>query len=323
MTAASRQTAVGAFVLGGAALALAAVLLFGKLHIFSPVKHAAVVFQDSIAGLSVGSPVTFRGVRVGAVDSIAIQFDPKTHVAYIPVVIQLEAGRVRVSAEGDSEPVDLAKMIARGLRAELNTQSFVTGQSEIDLDFDPASAAVLHPDITDLTEIPTRQSAIQRVKEQLSQLPLRELADNATATLQSLRGLSEKLNQGLPPLVDSLKATSDRSDAAVAAIASSIQDLQARLDTTLTGIDKLAASGDRQLNQRGADLHTLLIASAQTAARATETLTALRGLVSDRGAARANIEAALRDLAAATASLRGFAGDIEHNPQLLLTGRKP
>ena len=168
---AATQTAVGAFVLGGAALAIGATLLFGKFHVFTPARNAAVVFQDSIAGLSVGSPVTFRGVRVGAVQNIAIQFDQKTHVAYIPVVVQLDGGRVRVGKDGETDAVDLDALIHRGLRAELNTQSFVTGQSEIDLDFDPASAAVLHPDITPLTEIPVQQSAIQRVKEQLSQLP--------------------------------------------------------------------------------------------------------------------------------------------------------
>jgi len=36
-----------------------------------------------------------------------------------------------------------------------------------------------------------------------------------------------------------------------------------------------------------------------------------------------NLEAALRDLAASAASLRGFSNDVEHNPQLLLTGRRP
>jgi paraquat-inducible protein B len=317
------QTAVGAFVLGGVILGVSAFVLFGKLHIFSPVKHAAVVFQDSIAGLSVGSPVTFRGVRVGAVDSIAIQFDAKMHIAYIPVIVQLQPGLVRLTHGGDSEAVELKSLIAQGLRAELNTQSFVTGQSEIDLDFKPATTAVLHPDITDLVEIPTQQSTIQKVKEQLSQLPLRELADNATATLQSLRSLSEKLNQGLPPLVASLKTASDHSDVALSAAAQAIKDLQARLDVTLGNIDRLAVSGDRQLTQRGTELHTLLAASATTASRATEALSQLKSLTSDRGAARINIESALRDLAAATASLRGFASDVEHNPQLLLTGRKP
>jgi paraquat-inducible protein B len=48
----------------------------------------------------------------------------------------------------------------------------------------------------------------------------------------------------------------------------------------------------------------------------------MRSLTSNRGEARANFEATLRDLAASAASLRGFASDVEHNPQLLLTGRR-
>ena len=317
---AGRQTALGAFVLGGAALAIAAVLLFGKLHLFTKVKVAAVVFQDSIAGLSVGSPVTFRGVRVGAVRSIGIQFDQKTRIAYIPVVVQLDGGQVRL---GGGENVDLPAMITHGLRAELNTQSFVTGQSEIDLDFDAASAPVLHPAITDLTEIPTKLSAIQRVKEQLSQLPLRELTDNASATLQSLRTLSEKLDAGLPPLVASLKITSDSADLLIVDSRRVLQDLQTRVDAALNHVDDLTVDGTRQLGARGADLHRVLAAAADTAARASASLEGLRGLTSDRGAARANLDAALRDIAASAASLRGFASDVEHNPQLLLTGRRP
>ncbi len=128
--AADRQTAVGAFVLGGTVLALSAIVLFGKFNIFGTTTRAVVVFQDSISGLSIGAPVTFRGVRVGAVDSIVIQFDPTTRTAYIPVTVQLEPDRVRVSRGGNSDVVDLSRLIARGLRAELNTQSFVTGQSE-------------------------------------------------------------------------------------------------------------------------------------------------------------------------------------------------
>jgi paraquat-inducible protein B len=49
----------------------------------------------------------------------------------------------------------------------------------------------------------------------------------------------------------------------------------------------------------------------------------LRSLTSERAASRTNLDATLRDLAAAAASLRGFANDVEHDPRLLLTGRKP
>jgi paraquat-inducible protein B len=323
MKGAARQAVVGAFVLGGLALGLAAIVLFGKFNFFHPSVRAAIVFQDSIAGLSVGAPVTFRGVRVGAVESIAIEFDPKTYVAFIPVTVALEPGRALVVPVGDGDTVDLADLIQRGLRAELNVQSFVTGQSEIDLDFDPGSPATLHPEATHLPEIPTRQSTLQKATEQLSQLPLRELADNSTATLKSLRALVEKLDQELPPLIDSLKATSDRSEQTVVTAEQAIKALQDRLDTTLAAIGAVAATGNRQLDQRGAELHTLLATSNQTVLQVRDLLGNLQALTSERGQTRANIESTLRDLAAAAASLRGFASDVEHDPQLLLTGRRP
>ena len=319
---ANRQTAVGGFVLGGIVLALAAIVLFGNFSLFNPSVRAAIVFQNSINGLSVGAPVTFRGVRVGAVESIGIEFDPKTSVAYIPVTVRLEPGHALITRQANDRNVALPDLITRGLRAELNVQSFVTGQSQIDLDFDPTSAPVMHPEIADLPEIPTRQSTLQKAQEQLSQLPLRELADNATATLQSLRGLAEKLDHDLPPLVESLTATSDRSSRTVDTAGQAIKDLQTRLDTTLGSIGQLASASDQQLDQRGAELRTLLAASNQTMLQVRDLLGDVRGLTSNRAASRANLESTLRDLAAAAASLRGFANDVEHNPQLLLTGRR-
>jgi paraquat-inducible protein B len=179
------QAVVGGFVLGGIVLALSAVVLFGKFSLFNPAVQAAVVFQGSIKGLSVGAPVTFRGVGVGAVESVAIDFDPKTQVAYIPVIVRLRPSRTPGTRTGAGGAFDLPKLVAGGLRAELNLQSFVTGQSQIDLDFDPSAPPVMHPDVTTLPEIPVRLSSLQRAAEQLSQLPLRELADNTTATLNS------------------------------------------------------------------------------------------------------------------------------------------
>jgi paraquat-inducible protein B len=319
-----RQTTIGAFVLGGIVLALGAIVLFGNFRLFSETRRAVIVFQGSVSGLSIGAPVTFRGVRVGAVDTITIQFDAKTQTAFIPVTLQLDPGRVRVTRDAQDRDfnLDLETLITRGLRAELNTQSFVTGQSEINLDFDPASAAVLHPDLTKLTEIPTRASTIERVTQQLSQLPLRDLADNADAALKSVRSLSDHLDTSLPALIANLKATSDGSSHAIDAATRAIADLQGRLDTTLGHFSQLATDADQQLNQRSADLHTLLVTTSQTVQQTREVLGDLRSLTSNRGEARANVEATLRDLAASAASLRGFASDVEHNPQLLLTGRR-
>ncbi|MBB2200028.1 MlaD family protein [Gluconacetobacter tumulisoli] len=321
---ANRQTAVGAFVVGGVALGMAALLLFGNFHFFAGTRQAMVIFQGSTSGLTVGAPVTFRGVRVGAVDGISITFDPKVHAAFIPVTIELQPGKVTLSGEGhDHRPLRLQDLINHGLRASLNVQSFVTGQSEIDLDFDPSSPAMLHPDIATITEIPTRQSTIQKVQETLTQLPLKELSDNANVAMQSIRQLAERLDHDLPPLVDSVKETSDHSRVAVDTAARAIADLQQRLDTTLASIDSLATTGTRQLDARGADLHVLLANSDQTVIQAREALAGIRDMTSPRSADRANLESTLRDLSAAAAALRGFASDVERNPQLLLMGRRP
>jgi paraquat-inducible protein B len=237
------------------------------------------------------------------------------------VTIRLYRSNVRVNGKSYDEPL-LSKLIGDGLRAELNTVSFVTGQSEIDLDLDSASPAVLHPSLSDLIEIPTKVSDIERVKQQLTQLPLRDLADSAIATLRSVHKLTDTLGDDLPALINSVKSTSDRSGKTVDEASRAIADLQARLDTTLASINQLANSGDRQINLRGADLHLLLLQSAQTVARARDMVNSLQSLTAARAGPRIDIEATLRDLAAAAASLRGFAGDVEHNPQLLLTGRR-
>ena len=321
---ASRQAVIGAFVFGGLVLALMTVVLFGNFRLFNPTTRAAIIFQGSISGLTVGAPVTFRGVRVGAVQNITLQFDQTAQAAFIPVTVQLDPDSVRVTGgENGSQRIDLQVMVQRGLRAELMTQSFVTGQAQIDLDFDPGSQAVLHPSLTKLPEIPTRLSAFQRVQEQLTKLPIGDLVKNADAALTSLHGLLDRLNQQMPVVFDDAKTISAGVNKSLDAATSAIGDLQKRIDETLGHIDRLVVDSDQQVTQRGADLHTLLTTSTQTMMQLRESLGDLRSLTSSRGQARTNLEATLRDLAAAAASLRGFANDVEHNPQLLLTGRRP
>jgi paraquat-inducible protein B len=124
-------------------------------------------------------------------------------------------------------------------------------------------------------------------------------------------------------LINSLKTLSDKSSNTLDVAAKAITDVQGRLNETMAGVAKLTATSDQQISQRGADLHELLTSTNETVQQARETLNGLRSLTSTRGTARVNLESTLRDLAASAASLRGFANDIEHNPQVLLTGRRP
>lgn len=306
----NKKTQIGAFVILGSVLLLFIIMTFGHLRLFSSSKDVAVVFQNSISGLSVGAPVNFRGVKVGSVKSITLHFDPADRKAYIPVIITLEPGQMHVVRDVPGQTrVSFQEMIDNGLRAGLNLQSLVTGQSDIELDFDKSVPAVFHPRITELPEIPVRLSAMEKLKNTLEQIPIKDISQHADTALLSITALSETLRQKLQPLIDHAQ------DTAIAAT-DTIKDLHTQLDETLLKMNHLLDAGTSELDQRGTDLHLTL-------SSATKTLNALQDILSERSADRANLDAALRDIAVTAASLRGFASDVERNPQLLLMGRKP
>lgn len=313
----NRKTMLGAFVILGGLLGLFVIMAFGHMQIFTPSREAAVVFQNSISGLSIGAPVNFRGVKVGTVKSITLRFDPADHKAYIPVVLTLDPDQVHViKGPSGTTDVSIQALIAYGLRAELNLQSFVTGQSNIELNFDKSVPAVLHPRITNLPEIPVQLSAVEQLKNTLTQLPLKEIGEHADTALLSITAVSEDLRQQLPSIIASIKSTSDHSTDAMAAATEAIRTLQSKLTITLDKMNTLMETGTNQLDARGNDLHATL-------ASATKTLDSLQSILSPRSIDRANLDTALRDIAATASALRGFSSDIEHNPQLLLMGRRP
>ncbi|MBS1102947.1 MCE family protein [Gluconobacter sp. Dm-62] len=318
----NRQALVGAFVLGGTGLLVAAFVLFGNFHPFSRTEKAVLVFHGASSGLTVGAPVTFRGVQVGAVDRVVIEYNPATKDAYIPVFVTMRPDNIILTNNSHHRP-SMEDLVQQGLRGEMNLKSFVTGTSEIDLDFSPSTPAVLHPDIAHVTEIPTKQSTIAAMTQSLQDLPLKQIGENADATLASVRQLSDQLDKELPALVQSIRETSDHSRDMVDAARKTVTELEPALTRTLLSVDKLANEGTAQLNTRGHELHTVLLNSNEAVQQATKSLANLENMTSPRSADRANLEASLRDIAAAASALRGFATDVERNPQLLLTGRRP
>ncbi len=317
----NRQALVGAFVLGGTGLLVAAFVLFGNFHPFARTTKAVLVFHGASSGLAVGSPVTFRGVQVGAVDRVVIEYNPVTKDAYIPVYVTMRPDDIILTNSSHRLP-NLEELIKQGLRGEMNLKSFVTGTSEIDLDFSPSTPAVFHPDIAHVTEIPTRQSTIAAMTQSLQDLPLKQIGENADATLASVRQLSDKLDKDLPALIQSIRETSDHSRDMVDATRKAITDFEPAITRTLLSVDRLANAGTSQLDARGRELHAVLQSSNEAVQQATKSLANLENMTSPRSADRTDLEASLRDIAAAASALRGFATDVEHNPQLLLTGRR-
>lgn len=96
-------------------------------------------FEGSIRGLTVGSPVEFRGIPVGQVLDINMEYDAAKKVFLIPVLIEIEQERIKVVGEMQDSDRKWQNdyLVEQGLRAQLKTGSLITGQLYVDLDFHP------------------------------------------------------------------------------------------------------------------------------------------------------------------------------------------
>ena len=81
----SNPKLIGGFVIGAIALLIAGILAFSGGQYFSRKEKGVLFFDGSLAGLDVGSPVTFRGVKVGTVTGIVIQYNVAEQLLHIPV----------------------------------------------------------------------------------------------------------------------------------------------------------------------------------------------------------------------------------------------
>jgi paraquat-inducible protein B len=317
---AARPAVVGAFVLGGLALAVAAILFFGGTRLFAPTTRAVIFFEGSVAGLDIGAPVTFRGVRVGSVQHVALHLSTDGR-ARIPVTVELLPGQVLLEGEEVRRGTGLERFVAAGLRAQLVMQSFVTGQLRIDLDFRPGTpATAVAADTGGLPQIPALPSDFERLRATLAEVPVQDLAQTAQRVLHSVERLAGRLEAELGPLLDSTRHGVDAATRTLQTTEQAVVRLQVDVSRTVLELDGLVAGARQQVDNRGTEVARVLGSVDRLARRAEALLASVDGLAAPRSPFRGDLEAAARDLAAGAASLRGFARAVERDPSALLRG---
>ncbi|HYZ64818.1 MAG TPA: MlaD family protein [Acetobacteraceae bacterium] len=316
---ATRAAVVGGFVLGGLALGVVAIVVFGGSRLFQTRTRAVIFFEGSVAGLEVGAPVTFRGVRLGSVTRIALDFSPATGIARIPVYIETLPDRI--TWEGNRSETDLRKLVTAGLRAQLAQQSFVTGQLRVDLDFRPDTPIETVGPETGPPEIPAIPSELERLRTTLAELPVRELVERAQRALTSIDRLATHLDRVVDPLAATIQGTGEAATRTLNDADDAVRRVQDSATLTLRSLEALTSDARKQLDGRGAEL-SRLVADADRAVRQADALVgSVNSLTAQRSAFRGDLEASVRDLSAAIGSLRTFARTIERDPSALLTGR--
>ena len=185
-------------------------------------------FKQSVRGLAPGAEASFRGLVLGHVKSIGIEYDRKRKEFSMPVLVEVYPNRLgRKFAEDRKQskytPQErLNLMIKRGLSAQLRTGNFLTGQTYIAFDFhsgpvsidkdardtasgDGTSSSFLHlPTIPSSTD--QLQMQVSEIARKLSKVPFDEIGrdlqqslDVLKQTLESTGQLAEKLNDDVAP----------------------------------------------------------------------------------------------------------------------------
>ena len=110
-------------------------------------RNVILYFKQSVRGLTPGAEVNFRGLVLGQVKSIGMEYDRERKEFNMPVLVEIypaRIGRQFIHAR-DKEKITpqqrLQFMVKQGLAAQLRTGSLITGQLYVALDFFPEVAA--------------------------------------------------------------------------------------------------------------------------------------------------------------------------------------
>jgi paraquat-inducible protein B len=245
----ANKSLIGAFVVGAIALAVISVIIFGSGKFFRKQLQFITFFQGSIKGLSVGSPVTFRGVKIGEVKNIHIQARPSDLTFQIPVLLEIDPSvieSVDPGAKIGAKPYEqIQALIDKGLRAQLQSQSFVTGQLAVALDFYPDKPPVLVAQDKKYHEIPSVPTPIEELQKTIQDLNLKEFAEKVKATLD---GIEKAVNS--PEIAKTLKSVSGAAEETrvmVKNVSSQVTPLASNLNETVKDAKKMVENLDRQM----------------------------------------------------------------------------
>ncbi len=328
----ANPTLIGAFVLGGIALAVGAVLLLGGRQWFKRPVTCVMAFDGNVAGLTVGSPVSFRGVQLGTVSSIQLRYN----TTLIVVLTQIDPSRIR-GAPGQITPARVEQSIQdavqNGLRAQLQVQSLLTGQLYVGLDYYPDTPARMTGIDKDYCEIPTIPTALAQVQDQmkkimgeLEQLPLKQIVEAAARTMEGVDRIvhAPELGRAIKTLdatlveVQSLMRTVNaRVDPTAKALQATLEQAQRTMDDVGRDVRKLVENVDNQVKPLAANLEATSDSARTLMRDAQQTLRSIdEQLGPVLGSLRAAGDAARDALRKAETSLNQVDGVLDGNSSL-------
>lgn len=224
-------------------------------------------FQGSLRGLSVGAPVDLRGINIGEVKRLSVEYDRVAGILRFPVEVDIFPQRIRARSRSPGRPPAddpsdsdgrrmIDSMVAHGMRAELKTGSLLTGQKYVAVEAEKGVPAEHvdwneHPPVfpTAAGGLDEIQDSIGSVAKKLDKVPFDQISTRLMATMASLDQmlkstdrLMHQVDDSIAPQVNAtLKEAQDAMKNAKEALSQGAP-LQNDLGTTLLELSRAARS---------------------------------------------------------------------------------
>ena len=338
------KTLIGAFVVGAVVLIVAGVLIFGGGQFMQKTEKYVLFFQGSVKGLNVGASVLFRGVKIGSVKSITLEADAKNLVIYIPVIVEIDPDRVHVIHGVRNISANMPELIKKGLRAQLTSGSFVTGQLLIELEFRPDTPLKLVGLDKNYPEIPTITSTFDRIFDKLKNLnidkivnellsavgalekvlsspEIPEILHSLKMTVDEARNLVKKLDSKVDPMVTGINETVEEYGKLARDVDGKVDPLASSVDATLKDARKLLTNVDGRVEPLASGIDKSLKQAFDALDQAKKTLAGAQATIGKESPVIYQFDKTLQEISRMARSIRSLADYLERHPDALLYGK--
>ena len=222
----------------------------------------------------------------------------------------------------------LQALIQKGLRAQLQLQSFVTGQLIVNLDFYPNTPIRLVGHEKKYHEIPTIPSSLEQLTKRFEELPLKEIADRLNETLAGVNRLvnSRELQTSIGSLNQLLKNSDSlvkHLNSEVGPIASDIKGTSEAARATLEQLKTTLRLDEGVPGQLASGIKETLSSANDTLKETRKAAENINGVAVQNANLGYEIGRTLEEIDKLSRSIRVLADYLERHPEALIRGKIP
>ena len=233
---------IGTFVVLITSLFVVSVGVLGSGSFFTNKVKYILYFDESVKGLRKGAKVAFKGVTVGEVHEVNIVLNQVSFEAVNQVVVQIDRNRLksyddRLFDFGYGVKKMTQKLIDKGLKAQLQMESIVTGVLMINLDFYNNTPPKFIDKNGEYIEIPTMPSGLSQITQTLNKIPLDHILNKVSKIVDNLEELTS--DDAISNIINNLDKTIKNLEKATSEVNSVFKKVDDEILPIMKNLDEM------------------------------------------------------------------------------------